>query len=194
MRAVHAEDGITLVEIMISLLVLGVVLSAFFQVITGGLRSLSDSNNRQDASQIATDSIETLRALSPPEIAMLVDPLAAPAGEVDLATFPTCTASVDHDDDPVTANVSVTGFDPDGAGPIPCEQIVQSPQGAITSTAPFNATINGVDLLTVATFTMDGAGVQDGVVRVTAVSEYDIGAGAEVIRRQAYFSEINRGA
>lgn len=184
------EAGITLVEIMISLLILGLVLTTFFTVITGGLQSLSDSGNRQDSSQLSTQSIETLRSVSPAEVALKVDPL-DPGASVDVAAFSNCTADVDDDADG-TIDRTAPGFDPDDAGPVACEELVTTPQGAVRPALPFNGTSDGVTVTTAPTYVAE-AGVQSDVVRVTVVLDYELQNGPQQVRRQAYFSEVSRG-
>lgn len=183
------ESGITLVEILFSLVILGIVLTAFVQVIAGGLRSLSDSGNRQQSSQMSTEVIETLRALSPAEAALYVDPLVTDATEVDPTAVSDCTAQIDDDGDG-TVDRTPLGFDPDGPGPLDCEELRTSSQGAITSTMPYAGTAQGVTVTTIATISKEA--LTEGMGRVTVVLDYS-SPGAQQIRRQALFSEVSRG-
>lgn len=173
------ETGITLVEVMVSLLILGVVLTAFFRVITGGLQSLTETRAAQTSSQLATEIIEDLRRLSPSEIAMYNDPLATESDEFDPATV-SCVGS------------GAGYFDPDGAGPMGCEEIVTASQGAITSDAPFQTTYEGVTVTTIATVA-DDPDVPDDTVRVTVLLVNSVTGTTEEIRRSALFSEVSRG-
>lgn len=177
------EDGITLVEMMIALLVLLVVFSAFVGAIIGGLRSLSESRARQFASQVATESIENLRTLPHSAVAM--------ADTVDIAAISNCTASVDDDGDG-TIDRTPLGFDPDGTGPIDCEEIAARASGAITMAEPFAGTEDSVTFVTIGTFAQDD-NVPSGPVRVTVESNYSLSGGSATIRRQALFSEVSRG-
>lgn len=191
MHAIDAEDGITLVEILISMVILGVVLTAFFEVVTGGLQSLSESNDRQDSSQLATESIERLRSLAPSEVALRVDP-ADPGGSVDPSTISNCTTDV-RDTAGIVLRTGVLGFDPDGAGAdFECEELVQSTLGAVVPALPYLGQDVGVTITTVPTRSTT-AQVQDGIVRVTAVLDYENQDGPQTITRQALFSEVNRG-
>lgn len=176
MPQIDDESGITLVEIVLSLLLLGVVLSALFSVLTGGLRSLSESRARQTSSQLATEVIEELRRLSPSEIAMFDDP-------VDPEAFDPLTVSCGGDPGE---------FDPDGDGPLGCEVIATAGQGAIRNAAPFQTTFDGVTVTTIATEVADPA-VPDDTIRVTVVLDYSTAQGDEQIRRSALFSEVSRG-
>ena len=177
----HSDDeaGITLVEIMLSLLLLGIVLTAFFAVITNSLRSLSDSRLRQTASQVSTELIEDLRVLSPSEIAMYNDPNDGVGGDFDATT--------------VSCGGNTGSFDPDGDGPLGCETIVVDTFGAVTAAAPWQTTTtDGVTITTIAT-EVDDVDVPAGTVRVTVVADYTLPNGSEQIRRSALFSEVPRG-
>lgn len=179
MHCTHDDEaGITLVEIMVSLVIIGVVLTAFFTVLTGGLQSLSESRTRQTTSQLSTAIIEDLRRLAPSEIAMYDDPTGVFPGEFDPTTV-SCAGTPGE-------------FDPDGPGPLGCEVIVTNPLGAIRDEAPFQETVDAVDVVTIATEAV-GAGVPDDTVRVTVVMTYDLPAGTEVVRRSGLFSEVSRG-
>lgn len=184
MHGSAGEEGITLIEIVISLVILGVVLIAFLQTMVGGLRSLNDSGARQTSSQLSTEVIEELRAMSPPEIALRTT-------AVDLAALSDCTAQVDDDDDG-TVDRTPAGYDPDGAGPLACEELVVRGAGAITSSEPFARTKDGVTVTTFAT-AQTSSNVQTGITRVTIVLDYDLPGGASQVRRQALFSEVSRG-
>lgn len=179
MPQIDDESGITLVEIMVSLLLLGVVLTAFFAVLTSGLRSLSESRARQSSSQLATEIIEELRRLSPSEIAMYNDPLVTHSEEFDPATV-SCPGS------------GAGFFDPDGDGPLGCEEIVTADQGAIRNGAPFQVTVDGITVTTIATEVND-VDVPDDTIRVTVVLDYAIAGSTDQIRRSALFSEVSRG-
>ena len=192
MSRTQDEAGMTLVEIVVALLLLGVVLTAFFRVITGGLQSLSDSGQRQDASQLTTESIETLRSLAPSEVALKVDPMITEADEVDVTALSNCVAHLDDDGDGTSDRTAPGYFDPDAGGMAECEELVTNPQGAVTSTVPFNGTKYGVDITTVPTL-VSTAGVQSDVTRVTTIVTYELQDGVQTIRRQAYFSEVSRG-
>lgn len=184
MRQADDESGITLVEIMLSLLVLGVVLTAFFTVVTGGLQSLSESRARQMSSQLSTEVIEELRRLSPSEIAMNDDDT---SGDYFDTSTVSCTDS---------GGTTHSGwFDPDGDGPLDCEEIETAMQGAITSKAPYQTTTTeGITVTTIATNAEPtNSDVPDDTVRVTVVTEYSLPAGTEEIRRSALFSEVSRG-
>lgn len=187
------EAGITIVEIVISLVLLGIVLSAFLGVMVNGLRALTDSGQRQVSSQQATEVLEVLRAKTPSEIALYDDPLVTDAAEVDLTTITNCTASVDDDGDG-TIDRTPAGYDPDGAGPLPCEELRALPSGAITAATdqPYFGTEDGVTVQTVATRVAEG-GVQNGLTRVTVVLTYQLPEGVETVRRQSLFSEVSRG-
>lgn len=184
MHAQGTEDGITLVEIMISLVILGVVLIAFLQSMVGSLRSLGDSGSRQESSQLSTEVIEELRALSPPEIALDAD-------TVDTVALSDCTAQVDDDGDG-TVDRTPAGYDPDGAGPLACEELVVRGFGAITSSLPYAGTVDGVTVTTIAT-AQASDDVQSGVTRVTVVLDYELPGGTKQVRREALFSEVSRG-
>lgn len=178
MRQIDDESGITLVEITLSLLVLGVVLTAFFSVLTGGFRSLSESRARQTSSQLSTEIVEELRRLSPSEIAMYND------GTGDPEEFDPSTVSCDG---------SGAGyFDPDGDGPLGCEKIATADQGAIRNAAPFQTTFDGVTVTTIATEVADPA-IPDDTIRVTVVLDYSTAENDEQVRRSALFSEVSRG-
>lgn len=182
MHRVDDEAGITLVEIMVSLLVLGLVLTAFFRVVTGGLESLSESRARQTTSQVSTEIIEELRRLSPSEIALRDDPaVEGEPGEIKATSFE-CLGTAGE-------------FDPDGPGPLGCEVVVSNSQGAIVSDvdAPFQRVVDAVTVVTVPTLADTSTGIPDDTVRVTVVMEYELGGDAEVVRRSALFSEVSRG-
>lgn len=175
------ESGITLVEIVLSLLILGVVLTALFGVLTGGLRSLSESRARQTSSQLATEIIEELRRLSPSEIAMYYDGTLDEPEEFDPTTVPsTCAAGY---------------FDPDGdgTGPLGCEKIATADQGAIRDAPPFQTTFEGVTVTTIATEVAIDAAIPEDTIRVTVVLDYSTAVNDEQIRRSALFSEVSRG-
>lgn len=178
MRRDTGEAGITLVEIMVSLLVLGLVLTTFFTVITNGLRSLSESRARQTTSQASTEIIEELRRLAPSEIRMYNDPAVADGAEFDPST--------------VSCGGNTGEFDPDGPGPLACEEIVTNPLGAIRNADPFFSTVDRVTVETFATEAV-GAGIPDDTVRVTVVMTYDLDGAVEEVRRSALFSEVSRG-
>lgn len=184
MHARVGEDGITLIEVMITLFLLLVVFSAFVATIIGGLRSLSESRARQFASQVATESIEHLRTQTHAAIAMDSD-------TVDLVAISDCTASVDDDGDG-TIDRTPLGFDPDGPGPIGCEEIAARASGVITTAEPFAGTEDNVTYVTVGTFAQDGD-IPSGTVRITVESAYSLPGDAATIRRQALFSEVSRG-
>lgn len=173
MHRLSDDEAITLIEVMIALLVLLVVLSAFVATIIAGFQSLSESRARQFASQVATESIENLRTL--PQSAIALD-----TNTVDIAAISNCTVN------------SLPGFDPDGPGLIDCEEIVSRPGGSITSAAPYAGTQEGVTYVTVPTYTQDGS-VPSGTVRVTVESGYSLPGDTATIRRQALFSEVSRG-
>lgn len=172
------EDGITLVEIMLTLVILSIVLSAMFSVIIGGLQSLSESRARQTASQVATEQIETLRTLAPSEVAMYNDPLVSLSAEFDPAT--------------VVCGGTAGTYDPDGAGPLGCETVATLSLGAVTSDLPWQGERDGVTVETIVT-EATGTGVPAGAVRVTVVSTYEFSDGVEEVRRSALFSEVARG-
>lgn len=184
MHAFADDEGITLVEVMITLLILLVVFAAFVATIIAGLRSLSESRARQFASQVATESIENLRAHPHSAIAMDSD-------TVDILAISTCTAAVDDDGDG-TIDRTPPGFDPDGPGQIGCEEIAARTSGAITMDGPFAGTEDNVTFVTIGTFAQDD-NIPSGPVRVTVESDYSLSGGAATIRRQALFSEVSRG-
>lgn len=169
----HDESGITLVEIAVSLAILGLVLTAFFTVITGGLQSLSESRSRQAASQVATEVIETLRGVAPSQIAM------------DSDDFNPLSVSCD----------GTTGeFAPDGDAPTDCEVVRSASLGAITQSLPYTGDVAAVSgtVRTYAT-TATGSDVPGGTVRVTVLVEYELPGGSDEVRRSALFSEVDRG-
>ena len=178
MRGTDDEAGITLVEIIVSLFVLGLLLTTFFTVLIGGLGSLSESRARQTTSQVATEIIEELRRLSPSEIAMYNDPLDTTGPVFDPTT--------------VSCGGVPGEFDPDGPGPIGCEVVVTATQGAIRDEAPFQASVDAVDVVTIAT-AATGPGVPDDTVRVTVVGTYAVANSTGEIRRSTLFSEVSRG-
>lgn len=173
------EAGITLVEVLVSIIILGIVLTAFFQVMAQNLRSLSDSEARQEASQATTERIELLRDLQPPEIAMFVDPLITDPDEFN---------------ENFSAGGCAAGFvDPDGGGTIGCEALRITDGGAITSTAPWQETLTDSPI-TVTTWATEatGADVPPNSIRVTVTASYELTNGPQVVRRQAIFSTVGR--
>lgn len=184
MHRLSDDEAITLVEVMISMLIMLVVFAAFVGTIIAGLHSLSESRARQFASQVATESIENLRTRSHPAIAMDSD-------TVVITTISDCTAAVDDDGDG-TIDRTPLGFDPDGSGPIGCEEIAARAGGVITSDDPFAGTEDNVTYATISTFAQDDD-IPSGPVRVTVESRYSLPGDAATIRRQALFSEVSRG-
>ena len=174
MTNLQDDSGITLVEVMISLVLLLIVLGAFTTVVSRGLQSLSESRARQAASQVATQAIEELRNTAPVSVRINSD-------VVTVSALSNCT----------TASATA-GFDPDGAGPLGCESFATRPGGAITTGAPFAGTEDAVTYFTGATIA-EGADVPPGSVRVVVQSRYDLPGDSAVIRRQAIFSEVPRG-
>lgn len=177
-RMQEDEAGITLVEVLVAIVVLGIVLTAFFEVMTGNLRSLSDSRARQEASQASTEVLERLRATTPAEIAMNID-----------------TANADRF---VPATVScgtptaVQGrIDPDGDEPLGCEELRLNTSGVIENVMPWFGDTNNVSVSTYAT-TAAGTNVPAGSIRVTVVVDYELADGPKQIRRSAFFSEVPR--
>jgi len=174
------EAGITLVEVLVSIVILGIVLTAFFQVMAGNLQSLSDSRARQEASQLTTEVIELLRSFQPPEIAMFDDPLMTDPDEF-VMTFSTvgCVAGQ---------------VDPDGDGPIGCEALRGTDGGAITSVLPWQGSRPGSPI-TISTWATDATGtdVPPDSIRVTVTATYELTDGPQVVRRQALFSRVGRG-
>lgn len=173
------EAGITLVEIAVSLVILGFVLTTFFLVITNGLQSLSDSRARQSSSQVSTEIVEQLRALPASQIAMYT-PATADGNQFDPGS--------------VVCDGVAGQYDPDGPGPLGCEVIRVSDQGEILGVAPFQGAVPG-ELVTVTTIATvaEGADVPPETTRVTVVLDYTLPDGSEQIRRSALFSEVSRG-
>ncbi|MFT4837923.1 MAG: Tfp pilus assembly protein PilV, partial [Nonlabens sp.] len=86
MDTLRGESGVSLVETLVTFMLIGIAMTAFFAAIIGGLQSLSESRARQAASQVATEVIEGLRARAPAEIAMYVVPLLMLPDEFDSTT------------------------------------------------------------------------------------------------------------
>lgn len=176
----HTDDqsGITIVEIMVSLAILGLVLTTFFMVITNGLQSHSDAGARQNSSQLSTEVIEGLRTVAPAEVAMYV---------------PATADSESFDPTSVSCGGVQGEYDPDGDGPLGCEEVVVADLGAIRVAEPYNFTSpEGITVTTIATLAEDPE-VPDNTVRVTVVTEYQIAGDAGLIRRSSLFSEVPRG-
>lgn len=173
MRHDGGEAGITLVEIMISLIVLGVVLTAFFGVSTRNLRSISDSQARQEASFSASQVIETLYELPVTSARMS-------------ATYdPTLVSCQDTSGVVTTGSVDVFG---DGSV---CEELAIDPSivvDRIDDTAPWTGTSDAVSYATYATVV---AGTE--AVRVTVIADYELTDGPKEIRRSTLISEVDRG-
>ena len=173
MKDLDRESGITLVEVVVALLVLGFVLTAYAGVLMSNLKSISDSRARQDASQAATEVIERLRDESPAAVAMKWD--------FDPAT-------VSCGDPAVEGDVDVFG---DGTL---CEPLALDPDaassGIIDGTAPWAGTLGAVDYRVYAT---EVSGTPAGRVRVTVVADYELSSGPKEIRRNTIFSEASRG-
>lgn len=164
----HREDGITLVEIMISIFILGVVLTAAFGVFTRNLISLADSEARQEASFATSEIIETLREL------------------------PVTSARMATSYDPTLVSCGGTSGEVDVFGDGTCEPLAIDPSidvDRIDNTAPWVGTTGAVSYATYATAV---AGTD--AVRVTVVAQYELGGeGLKEVRRSTLISEVERG-
>lgn len=168
MQKIDDESGITLVEIMVSILILGVVLTAFFGVLARNLRSLSDSQARQEASFVASQVIETLRELpvSSARMAASYDPTLVSCGGTN--------GQVDvHGDGSVCEPLDIDPF-------IDLNRIDES--------APWTGSS---DAVTYATYATTAAGTDS--VRVTVVVDYELTDGPKQVRRSTLVSKVNRG-
>lgn len=167
MHGRDSEDGITLVEIMVAILILGVVLTAFFGVMARNLRSVSDSQARQEASFVASQVIETLRELpvSSARMAVSYDPTLVSCdgpGKVDV-----------HGDGTVCEPLDIDPF-------IDLNRIDES--------APWTGSS---DAVTYATYATTPVGTDS--VRITVVVDYELTDGPKQVRRSTIVSEVNRG-
>lgn len=162
------EDGITLVEIMISILLLGIVLTAYFGVMSRNLRSLSDSQARQEASFVTSQVIETLRDLpvTSARMAASYEP-----------TLVSCNGT--------TGEVDVYG-DESLCEPLEIDPTIEIDR--IDDTAPWTGTS---DAVTYATYATNVSGTD--AVRVTVVAQYELTDGPKEIRRNTIVSEVGRG-
>lgn len=167
------DDGITLVEIVVALFILGFVMSTFVAAQATSLQSLTDSRARQDASQVATEVLERLRDRPPSSIAMSpsFDPTTVSCGDPAVTGF----------------------FDVFGDGSL-CEPLAHDPDplatGVIDDSPPWTGSLRAVDYAVYAT---EVAGDPVGRIRVTVVATYELTDGPRQIHRQTFFSEISRG-
>jgi type II secretory pathway pseudopilin PulG len=182
MDTLRGESGVSLVETLVTFMLIGIAMTAFFAAIIGGLQSLSESRARQAASQVATEVIEGLRARAPAEIAMYVVPLLMLPDEFDSTT--------------VSCGGTLGAFDPDGGGPIGCEPLAENELGAIHAAAPYQGSVVSsvaeIRVVTIATQVVDSA-IPAGTTRVTVVVSYDLPRGSKEVRRSTLFSEVSRG-
>lgn len=114
-RMERGEEGLSLVEVLVSLMVLGFVMLTMTYSLTSGYSSLRRAKTTQTATSIGNEQIEAARDLTYDALAL-----------------------VDADLDPTTDSQVLTScgtlgtgkfFDPDGSGPLNCERLVYSTTG-----------------------------------------------------------------
>lgn len=106
------EDGMSLVEILVALLLLGLVLSAMVGSIISGLASVQRANGQLGANQLANERMETLRTRDFATV--------APTGSLTTAT--TTEATVTRNNISYTVSWTTTWVDS------PCNNAVVSPR------------------------------------------------------------------
>jgi type II secretory pathway pseudopilin PulG len=182
MRATsRGEDGLTLIETMISLFVLAIVMAGFVQVLASSLSTDAQSRQRQAASQLATEVIETLRDAPPQQVAHFrdPDPLVVDAAEFDSAAFSVCDSGSGTVDG---APVGVADA---------CERLLYQSGGVVRNESPYIGP--AVPNLVVTTFVTDASSEAAGARRVTVVVQSVSPAPPATFTRSAIFSEVSRG-
>ncbi|HYI44774.1 MAG TPA: hypothetical protein VE174_04840 [Actinomycetota bacterium] len=111
----RGEDGLSLIEAVISISVLMFVALGLTQTMIAGYRALRTTKTVQQATALGDQTVEAARALS-----------------YEALSHNTTDTTLASDSDILTTCTGLTGsyfFDPDGSGPLKCEKLVYSAAG-----------------------------------------------------------------
>lgn len=174
------QDGISLVEVLVAMSILGVVMTAFAQLVIGSLRSLALSEAQQRAHNAAVGALEYARVLNFDEVAhpWSIDDPDLPFG---LSVF-VPDGSGDIFFDPGSGTLA----DPGGSSPTAEKVFLDKDGGRVTPEEGYWARSDDLELYTIVTLPPDAsAGTQ---VRVTVVVEFEVGGQREVLRQSTLIS------
>jgi len=103
-KATPADGGFTMVEVMVSLVIIAIVASAGVAFFVNGIRGVSGEKQRQVAAQIANEQIETVQSVPVGQLVSgrsqsKVDAVftSAAAGRLEISSQDDETASGDYD-------------------------------------------------------------------------------------------------
>lgn len=111
-RALSAEDGFTLIEMVVAMTVAALMLTGGAAVLGSSLKAIVTARANSQSAELMSETIEQLRAIDYAAVAMSPTDLAGDADIGGTALAPT--------------------FDPDGAGPLVAEAIVATTGGAVS--------------------------------------------------------------
>lgn len=160
----EGEEGISLVEVMVAMLVLTVALLALLQGMAASLVSLRVAEARQQATAQVTAILEQARALDHAVLAMRLGDPVVPVGGT---------------------------YDPDGSGPLAAEPVVQSSTGAVRGT-PYQE--DGSRTVRTSVTQYDDPTLPAGTAqprRVTVIATF--GPGNQEVRQSSLVAESVRG-
>lgn len=168
------EDGVSLIETMIAILVLSVGVLALASSAFASLTANGDARNRQLATDAMTAALESARAHD-------YDDLSMATGDIDADADP--YLETDGAGDPI--------FDHDGDGTDPAEKLITDAAGPIS---PYIVQEEQRTIRTYVTWfdNPDVAGSMDSK-RVTVVTTYDAGGTTRELRESTVVAKANRG-
>ena len=177
----RSEDGFGVLEAMASIVVLAFVMLGMALVVGSSLRARTDVTQFEQATAIGNKLVEGGRNISFEKLTMVTSDIAA-----DSKLTSTC--------------VGLTGtrfLDPDGSGPLKCEQVVHSSAGGLINPHITTETVDG-KAFTVKRYVswVDSAaqgGIGQNYKRLTVIVEWTVGGRETSYETSAFIAEARRG-
>ncbi len=174
-RRRRTSAGMTLVELLVSLAVAGVILGAGAVGLVGAVGGLDYARENREATDLLTEVIEGARSEDLAAVAVRSDA----AGQAELAADPNLTTSG-----------GVRWLDPDGTGPLGVEEVVTSSTGAIT---PRRQLVRDGTPYTVRTYVTEPADAAGSERRVVAVVSWQRSQSLHQRRAATVIAATRRG-